>query len=81
MSRNLVFDFLDISVQSVFSGLSQSFDMFLNVSCKGLLGQYVAAESANQPGEFPKTTSSKPCDRPEKTLCTHFMFLPEKVQK
>ena len=43
--------------------LSQDFVMFFHVSCEGLPGQEVATVSANQPGELPKTLSSKPCDR------------------
>ena len=54
------------AVQSFFPRMSQCFVRFFCASCEGLIGQYVAAVSANQPGQFPKTLSSKPCDRREK---------------
>ena len=37
--RNHIPSLFAVSVQSVFSGLSQSFVMFFNVSCEGLPGQ------------------------------------------
>ena len=43
--------------------------MFFHVSCEGLPGQQVATVSANQPGEVPKTLSSKPYDIQNAPLC------------
>ena len=49
-----------------FSRLSQCFVTFSGISFEGLPGQYIAAVSAHHPGEFPKSSSTKPCDRREK---------------
>ena len=59
-----------MTVQSVFSALSQGLEEDILECSIGLHGQKVAAVSAHWPMELWKMSSSKPCDRAEKTLCS-----------
>ena len=52
---------------------------FCEASGVVLPGQQVAAVSANQPGEFIITSSSKPCNRPDKQLCSYMYKQPRNI--
>ena len=55
--------------RAFFSTVSQGFVMDFCTISEVLYGQKVAAVSAHWPMELSKMSSSKPCDKAEKTLC------------
>ena len=59
-------------LQSVFSALSQGLDDDFSESSIGRWADTAATYCPCRPMELSKMSSSKPCDRAEKTLCTQF---------
>ena len=57
-------------LQSVFSALSQGLDDDILQSSIGRWADTIATYCPCRPMEYSKMSSSKPCDRAEKTLCT-----------